>query len=241
VDVGDVPKRLPDDVDPALVAEVVRPSLESSPSMFARGAKELPPAVIRHLVETTPASSAATLFLHDALPLDLDDAALATRWREALTTLIGLDTSYEWGSKQKRAKLRELARGPFLRSIQAAVVGSAAPPLDWLDVLAAGGSEASADALLPHVHRAMTVDGASLLFLEQLTTHAPPDGPVRALVADMRARLDAREAASPAHAFAAALGLRQRGSDGFHPREAARGDRGVAAQKRLTDDSAIRP
>lgn len=214
VDVADVLRRLPDDVDPALVVEVVRPSLESSPSLFARGAKELPPAVVRRLLETTPRGNAAIVLLRDAVPLELDDATLAARWREALATLVALDTSYEWGSQPKRAKFQELARGPWLASIQAAVVGSEAPPLDFLGVLATDGGEASADALLPHVDRALTVDGNGLNFLEQLTTHAPPDGPVRALIADMRTRLDARQTASPAHAFAAELGL---ASDGAAP------------------------
>jgi hypothetical protein len=71
---------------------------------------------------------------------------------------------------------------------------------DWLAVLVADGSDASIDALIPHLDGDMEV-------LERLRTHAADVPHLRSLFAESEAKLRARRAASPALDFARAIGV----------------------------------
>jgi len=212
---------LPPDVDPALGAEAVR--WIAKHWTLGKRVDTLPPPVIRAFLETPRGSlgtgerdwgahgavvgETALVFLQTAVPTSLDDGALAARWVQALTALGDVNTSYAFGSKQRRAKITGLARGPFLEAIQAVAVGCETVPIDFLAALVADGSEGSMDALLPRFHRAATTRDTTLDLLERLRRHAADTKPVRAMFAEIEALLGAREAQSPALALAAELGI----------------------------------
>jgi hypothetical protein len=69
---------------------------------------------------------------------------------------------------------------------QAVAVGCAAVGRNVLAVLALDGSEASRDALLPHIHRAVVAGGRALDDVRALDGHAAPS--VMPLLAEARAR-----------------------------------------------------
>jgi len=211
---GDVAAALRAELDQSLVADAARALLPRT-WFFARACRALPPAAARLVLEGPRPSSddsgvvdATLVFLKEAVPIALDDEALARAWDEALGALLDANTSYAWGSKQRRAKIRGLATSRFLPAIQAVAAGCTKVPADLLAVLVADGSEASADALLPHFHRAATSDrGHGLDLLERLRTHAADTPPIRALLDEVERLLGVREAASPALAVARAIGL----------------------------------
>jgi hypothetical protein len=150
------------------------------------------------------------IFLKQAVPRTLDDAGLELAWQAGLQALLDLQTTYAWGSKQRRAKIAGVAREPrLLEGVQAAAVAvesTAALGADFLAVLAADGSEASADALLPHFHRAIT-DGSGLDLLQRLRTHAAATAANQSMLATVAERLGERSATSPVLALAPQLGL----------------------------------
>jgi hypothetical protein len=199
------------DVDPALVARAARALMAANGWAFARSCGELAPDAIRALLDeprdADGRADATLVFLKEAVPRDADDATLARAWAEALRALLDANTTYAWGSKQRRAKIRGLATSSLLPAIQAVASGCTDVPLDLLAVLAADGSEALADALLPHFHRAATSAGGSLDLLERLETHAADTPPIRAMLAEVQRLLADRQAASPALAVARAIGL----------------------------------
>jgi hypothetical protein len=192
--------------------------------VFGRYCKRLPAWLIRPLLdEPLPPRMPPQLeeprrkyvvrnliFLKQAVPRALDDAALEAAWLAGLQALLDLQTTYAWGSRQRRAKITGVARAPqLLEGVQAAAVAvdsAAALGADFLAVLAADGSEASADALLPHFHRAIT-DGSGLDLLQRLRTHAAATPANQSMLATVAARLGERNATSPALALAARFGL----------------------------------
>ena len=149
------------------------------------------------------------VFLKEAIDVDCDDATLVERWRAATQVLADVQ-SYTRGSAQRRAKLVAIARTPtLLRAIQAAVVGTSPESEasdDFLPVLAVDGSDESADAMMPHVHHAMTT-GEDLAALEELRTYAPTAGPVRAMIANVEKLLSNRSAMSPPMVLLNKLGI----------------------------------
>lgn len=196
--------------------------------MLGRHCKKLPPAIIRALVAQPippemPAwarvdERLATLrnlvFVKELVPAAGDDAAVTAAWQAALQALLDLQTTYAWGSKQRRQKVAAVAASPsLLAAVQTAVVACSSAPggeggrsADWLAVLVADGSEASADAIMPYFHRAIT-DGTGLELLERLRTHAADTPPNRAMLAAVEERLARRSATSPALALAPLFGL----------------------------------
>jgi hypothetical protein len=84
----------------------------------------------------------------------------------------------------------------LLRAIQAAVVGTAAPPLDMLAVLAADGGDASVDALMP-----VFVGRDAEARLEKLAVHAAKTPAMAAMLQAVTVRRVKKEAASSAVAF----------------------------------------
>ncbi|GMU61094.1 MAG: hypothetical protein AMXMBFR34_28570 [Myxococcaceae bacterium] len=211
----DTLQRLPDDVDPHLAAGAALSlvaSHEYHPAwVFARRCRKLPPPVLRALLEKLPSLTPRrwwAVFLLEAVRDGGDDAALTGAFLTALDALLDVQTTYAWGSKQRRAKLKALASSPrFLPAIQAAVVGDERAPLDLLAVLAADGSEASVDALVPCFSRAHQERSGLLDWLERLKTHAAKTQAMDTLLASVRARLQERNDTSPALDFARSLGL----------------------------------
>jgi hypothetical protein len=196
----DLMKRLPDDVDVNLAASAALRVLENRAWGFGRSCQRLPTTVIREVLarlENEKKPEAVRIFLREVMRLS-EGRALEDAWTAALLAVLDLDTEYGWGSKQKKAKFRGLAQNPVtLAAIQAAVVGAANPPLDMLAVLANDGGEASADALL-----AVFALGRHDPWLEYLKTHAAKSAAIEALLSGVSARLEKKEAASPALVFA---------------------------------------
>ncbi len=200
-------QRLPDDVDPRLAADAAVSLVRGESSwLFARKAQVLPLAVIEAVLaqlEATHPRVAWSVFLREVVP-----PVSVPSWRAALVALLDLQTTYAWGAKQRRAKLQGLATQPaLLAGIQAAVVGCDAPPLDMLAVLALDGSDTSIDALLPHFSRAEKDQSAMLDRLERLSKYAAPTPGMQAMLATVRARLDARNDASPVLDWVRGLGF----------------------------------
>lgn len=204
------------DVDVATALEL----LEWSWYRFARSTEALEPGLVRDLLEALdgwvaqPARSpgaqerrkAARLFLTTAVD-DEDDARLRSSWRAAVNALKVFESQYAWGSKEKAARLADVRRDPRLvEAARVAAVGATVVPLELLAVLAMEGSEASADALMPHVERALTNE-AQLEPLSRLGRHAAKTKPMVALMALVESRLDAARGASPVMALAKRLGL----------------------------------
>ncbi|MFP2928513.1 hypothetical protein ACLESO_25625 [Pyxidicoccus sp. 3LG] len=205
-------KALPEDVNPELAARAALSLIQGetgSPWHFARTCRRLPVPIIRALVEQLEADrSPHSFFLREYLPHEASESELAAAWDEALQALLGLDTTYGWGSKQRRAKLQALAASPSaLQAIQTAAVACEEVSLDMLAVLAADGSDASLDALIPHVERAVRQQDWELERLQSLRTHAKPTPAMDAMFARMQALIDARQARSPALQVARALGF----------------------------------
>jgi len=200
---SEVLQRLPEDVDPELAAEVALAlvtSHEFNPTwLFARRCRKLPPPVIRALLAKLPSVTPRrwwAVFLQEAVRDEGDDAQLSAHFLSALDALLDLQTTYAWGSKQRRAKLKALAVSPrFLAAVQAAVVGDEAAPLDLLAVLAADGSEPSIDALMPALSRAHAEQSELLDRLEHLETHAARTPAMETLLASDELGLGRCEAA----------------------------------------------
>ncbi|HEY1552213.1 MAG TPA: hypothetical protein VGG28_30510 [Kofleriaceae bacterium] len=172
-----------------------------------RHSAQITPAFVRELL-ARESRAARHMMLRLAVPLDVDDAALMQRWRRAAEALRGLDLTYAWGSKQRRARFRELAAD---REMLAAIQGAAGlgddVPLDMLAVLVADGSDASIDALIPHLGPALDTADDRLEWLRRLRTHATGTPRVTALLDELEARFADRNAKSPALALGAVIGI----------------------------------
>ncbi len=215
----DVVKAPPDGLDEVLFAEAFTSAFSKTSWYAARHSKRLPARLIRAVLADWASQNPPTfhpLFFTLAVKADLDDAALQAAWAAALQATLDLNTSYAWGSQQRKAKIAGLAGQPtILAALQAAVVagrGRTQGPgfglsMDVLAVLAADASEASLDALMAHVERVATVDRGGFDLLELLKTHAQPTPGVDAMFARIAERLKERRQASPALAFAQTLGF----------------------------------
>ncbi|MBZ4401196.1 hypothetical protein [Myxococcus sp. AS-1-15] len=209
-------KKLPEDVDPALAAGAalhLLPEDRSSLWAFGRHCQQLPAPVIRAVLERLADDlRPGVFFLRESVDLEGSDEALRESWRMALQGLLDLDVTYGWGSRQRKAKLQGLAANPvLLQSLQTVVVASEEVSRDMLAVLTIDASEASLDALIPHVERAVQRQGWELDRLEDLRTHARSTPALEALFERMEAVLQARRARSPALELARALGFGEPG------------------------------
>ncbi|NVJ22031.1 MULTISPECIES: hypothetical protein [Myxococcus] len=205
-------KKLPEDVDPMLAAGAVLrliPEDRSYLGSFGRHCQQLPAPVIRAVLERLAGDvRPAVYFLRESVDREGSDEALRGSWRMALQGMLDLDVTYGWGSKQRKAKLQGLAENPvLLQAIQTVVVASEEVALDMLAVLTIDASEASLDALIPHVERAVRSQGWELDRLEDLRTHARSTPALDALFERMEALLQARRARSPALELARELGF----------------------------------
>lgn len=204
------------DVDVSTAFEL----LEWSWYRFARSTEALEANVVRAVLQdlepwshTVTKSArdgerrkAASVFLRVAVDDTTDEALLAT-WRTAVNALKVFESQYAWGSKEKAAKVMELRKNERLvEAARAAAVGSTVVPLELLAVLALEGSEMSADAMLPHVERALK-DEAQLEPLSRLSRYAAKTKAMTSLMALIDGRLNAARTSAPANDLAKALGI----------------------------------
>lgn len=204
------------DVDVSTAFEL----LEWSWYRFARSTEALEANVIRAvLADLEPWSRtvtksardgerrrAASVFLRVAAD-DTTDKSLLVTWRAAVNALKLFESQYAWGSKEKAAKLTELRKNErIVEAARAAAVGSTNVPLELLAVLAMEGSEASADALLPHVERALK-DESQLEPLSRLDRYAAKTKAMTSLMGLIEGRLSAARLSAPANDLANALGI----------------------------------
>lgn len=200
-------QKLPDEVPAAVAAEAALRLRDGQAWWgFARSAGKLPERVLRVLLErlAEEARSPLTVFLLTAMQSSDD---LERDWAMAIKGLLDLNSASAWSSKQRRKKIAGLAKSPLLPAIQAAAQAGPAPRLDLLAVLAADGSDASVDALLPHFDKAMARQSELLDTLERLETHAAKTEPMRLMFESVERALRERNRASPALEFARHLGF----------------------------------
>ncbi len=209
------------DVDVATALEL----LDWSWYRFSRSTEALEPAVVRRVLEAldparpsaplpgkAPSARdqdrrrAAALFLHAAVDTT-NDASLARSWSAAVEALKIFESQYAWGSKQKAARLAHVRADPQLvEACRAAAVGVQRVPLELLAVLVMEGSEGSADALMPHVERALKNE-LELEPLAQLVRYAANTKAMSALVSVVETALEASRGDSKAMALATKLGI----------------------------------
>ena len=196
--------RLPPDADPRLVASTLLGFRERSWWAFARSARKLTaPMIEAVLAGLEEDRSAPSVFLREVVRSAMPAASLVDAWHVAIEGYLSLDSTYAWGSKQRRAKFAELARDArTLAGCQAAAAGCADASNAMLAVLATDASDASIDALMPHFVGAQRLDR-----LERLKTHARDTEGMRAMLGEIERALGARNAASPALTLADALGV----------------------------------
>jgi hypothetical protein len=127
------------------------------------------------------------LALKLAAPLYLDDDELHRRYIHVRDALFGLNaTRWDWGSKAQREAFRELAADTdVLAAIQGVVASGMDVRIEWLAVLAADGSDASIDALIPHLVTALDKRDQRLDQLRDLSKHAADTPGMRKLFAEI--------------------------------------------------------
>lgn len=165
------------------------------------------PAFVRELL-ARDSSLPRLAMLKLAVPLDCSDDELMRRWNHASDALRGLDVTYAWGSKQMRARVRELARdAEILAAIQGVVAMTESPTPAMLAVLVADGGDASIDALIPHLGGALETRDSRLDWLRRLRTHATDTPRLNELFAELDTTYDERNASSPALALGPIIGI----------------------------------
>jgi hypothetical protein len=194
--------------------------LEWSWDRFARATEALDASAVRAILMELEAwvsqgssnardverRKAASVFLRAAVD-DVTDETLAATWRAGVNALKTFDSQSEWASKEKASRLKAVqGDGRLVEACRAAAVASPLVPLELLAVLALDGSEASADALLPHVERALG-DTAQLEVLSRLGCYASKTRAITLLMNLINHRLKAGQVASPVLEFARSLGL----------------------------------
>lgn len=215
-------RRLPADVDPSLAAGAVTALLDGPYKngwAFGRSCQQLPTPVIREVLACLSRAARTAdnnvnrdtaIFVTALVSPGLPDAKLAEAWQAALVALLDLNTSYGWGSRQRKEKIRGVAAdAQLVAAVQTVAVGCEDTSLDMLAVLCSDGSDASFDALMPHFDRAER-SGERLEWLGMLRKHANLDSePIRNLLDTAAARLAALSCESPAVALAASIGFGQ--------------------------------
>lgn len=217
-DISAAMRSLPANIDVALATGVVLKLMERD-YWLGRLCKHVPERVIRAVL-AADVPGATHLFLRLAVPLD---GNVIVAWQRALQALLDLDTTYAWGSKQRRAKIQALARDAhMLAAIQGTVAHAEHVQLDMLAVLVADGSAASYDALVAHIGAAFAAKDRRLDMLAQLRTHAVSTPALDALFAELDGALDDRNAASPALALGPVIGVGKVTTLSFHVSLASR-------------------
>lgn len=174
----------------------------------------------------------ASLFLRTAF----DEATPRASWRTAVNALKAFGAFYTWGSKPKRDRLTAIAKQPrLLAAVQAAAVGAAEVPDEFLAVLAIDASDASLDALFPHFTAAMK-DPTRLDALDRLSMFAKKTPAMTQLLARAREQLEARQTSGPTMQLAKELGLTSGARFRVHVRGSG-GAKGIASFDVLLDSA----
>jgi hypothetical protein len=184
-------------------------------SKFAHAAKLLPPAQLRRLLarlqrEVAKNKGVLACAVHylGAMVDDSSDDALVKSWRAALVGLDGVQM-YAFDLTKKHNKLKRLASDARLVAAwQEAAVASERLAFDVLALLVIDASDASLDALLPHLERARG-DHERLEQLEALQRYQTPA--TAALFAQVRDTLHRRRAGSAVLALGERFGLASQG------------------------------
>lgn len=202
----DVFRRLPVDVDPELAARAVMEVFKQREWLFCQWSRALPGPVIERVLEHLAQDASATsLFIREAVRLTTD-APIEAAWAAALNTLLDFESTYAWGSKERKAKFARIAADPrLLAATQAAVVGSLGASQSMMAVLVVDGSEASVDALMPRFVQATETRDLTLDALDRLRTHASDTPAVRHMLAEVERLLGVRNERSPALEFGRSL------------------------------------
>lgn len=196
----------PPGVPVSLLAEVVlRERDTESTTFYVRAPPKLSRPIVNAILDILRAEppSLVSVFLLSAL----DETAPERDWVAAAEALSSLYSTLSWGSAPRRASFKRLAKGRFLPAFQAVAVAIADVPTELLTVLAADGSEASVDALMPHFQRAATQKDSALDQLERVKTHAAKTKSIASLLAAVDRLMSERNVASPALAFGRSLGF----------------------------------
>ncbi|HEX4454312.1 MAG TPA: hypothetical protein VH143_25790 [Kofleriaceae bacterium] len=174
---------------------------------FSRNDRSITAAFVRAVLRSE-VRDARYLLLQLVAPVELADTDLMRAWWNGIDALKSLSLTYAWGSKQRRARFRSLAADPtILAAIQGAAAMGERVPRDMLAVLVADGSDASIDALIPHLGSALDSRDARLEWLRALSTHAADTPRVRALLAELEAAYVDRNSKSPALALGSIIGI----------------------------------
>ncbi len=191
--------------DPSTIAEYAR----EGHWFIARQCRtpEVIRAVLGHLEDRR---DAATLFMRASVT----GPEVSEQWVEAIDALRTMENpeiarSDKWGSAKRRANIRAIAANPRLvEGVRTAVVGATNRlDIDWFAVLAADASEASIDALLPHVARALDHDGELLDVLLAVVEKAPDPVVLQRLSDALKPVRTSRVTAAGVSALAAHLGV----------------------------------
>jgi hypothetical protein len=211
---GAAMRSLPATIDVELAASVVVRMMART-HIVGRQCKAVPARVIRAVL-AREVPGVVHLFLRLVVSEEVSDAALQASWQRGLQALLDMDTTYAWGSKQRRAKIAALARdAAMLSAVQGTVAHANADPepherkvpLDMLAVLVADGSAASYDALVVHIDAAFTSGDTRLDMLARLRTHATSTPELDRLFSELDAALEARNEMSPALALGTIIGI----------------------------------
>lgn len=191
-----VTKQLPDDVDLELAVGHALDSLDTQPSVFASYFAEIPRAVrdaCLAMIRASPRSAWRILVL--------ELSARGMPWKDIAATIRLIDQPNQWGSKKTKELVEQLASSTaIVAAIQAAVVGDASADTTMLAVLAAEGSEASIDALLPRF-----VDPRRERDFESFMPFIAAKTTVNAMAETVATRRTGRNLESPATAFISSL------------------------------------
>ena len=192
-------RTLPRTANLANAVEVVLRLLGEPQWLVACG--KLPARLIRGVVEA-PATTASHLFLKLAVPE-------GKRWVEAVRALRDLaDARHALDTEERRAQLAAIAGKPhLLQAIQGVAANTPNVPVEMLVVLALDGSDASIDALVPHLDGALGSQDARLERLAMVRPFVKSTPALAAVFAELDGAVDARRSTSPALAFARSIGV----------------------------------
>jgi len=194
-------KQHPTETEPAEVAAAL---LGISPVReFVRRSSPASEDVIREIIRS-PRSFRA-FFLAEMMRAAPEPGTKAA-WAAALSALLDLETFADLRLDERLARARTIVQDPrVLQAIQTAVVGNggAGPH----ELLAADGSAASVDALLPSALAAQREGGYRLRWFERMLSRGAKTSEMKEMIASLGERKHRTEEASPALAFARALGL----------------------------------
>ena len=199
-------RTLPATANLALAVEAVLRMVDH-PHWLA-GCGELPVRLVRGVLAAPPCTdSPGHVFLQLAVRADAKATVLRTAWQQAVEALRQLaDTKHPLDTDTRRSQLAAIAKTPpLLQAIQGVTANTTEVPVEMLVVLAIDGTDASVDALIPHLDLAL---GSRDVRLERLATVRPfvcATPALDALFAELDGALQARRSTSPALAFGTTL------------------------------------